>query len=163
VVPRAPVGPPFDELTDAKWVKSWESTFLAFVRLSRAVLPVMRRQHWGRIVHLGGLAGRQPGRQFEAGSAIHASLLNLAKSMADSYGADNVLVTTVTPDSFATYLDPAAALALPEVPLGRYGLPRELAETVAFLCSERASYITGLAPKSSLIAGARAAFEADRQ
>src|SRR5262245_45021959 len=100
--PNPPWGPLFDELSDEEMLASWEAKFLGYVRLSKAVLPAMRTQRWGRIIHIGGMAGQQPGNRYISGSAIHAALPNLTKNMSNTYGRDNVLVNCVSPGPIAT-------------------------------------------------------------
>lgn len=157
--PNPPWGPVFDEIDDESWIASWEAKYLGYVRMSRAVLPAMRGQRWGRIIHVGGMAGRQPGKRYVSGSSIHAALPNLAKIMADTYGRENVLVNSISPGPIATREENktlavrardagvessgAEALFLSDVALGRFGSAREVADVIAFLCSEQASFITG--------------------
>lgn len=157
------------EVTDEEWLRSWETKFLGYVRCSQAVLPAMRRRGWGRIVHVVGMGGRGPNKRYLTGGAIHFALLNLTKGMADEYGQDGVLVTAVSPGPIETghhpnilavqareagiSVDEARARFLAGVPLRRYGSPRETADVIAFLCSERGSYVTG---SEVLVDGGRA-------
>jgi NAD(P)-dependent dehydrogenase (short-subunit alcohol dehydrogenase family) len=157
--PNPPWGPRFDEASDESLLESWEAKFLGYVRMSKAVLPAMRSQRWGRIIHVGGMAGQQPGNRYVSGSAIHAALPNLAKVMSDTYGRENVLVNCISPGPIATQdenktlavrardagVDATGAEShfLSDVALGRFGSSREVADVIAFLCSEQASFITG--------------------
>ena len=119
----------------------------------------MRTRKWGRIVNVIGRSGHQPRPIYLAGGSINAGLLNLTKALAEACGKDNVLVTGVNPGPidtprWAELRDKAAATqnvapaafdakAIAGVSLGRLGRAEEVAAVVAFLCSERASYVTG--------------------
>lgn len=162
-------GPLLSEVSDEEWMTRWETKFLGYVRCSRAVLPYMRKQKWGRIVHVVGMGGRGPNKRYLVGGAIHFALLNLTKGMADEYGPDGILVTAVSPGPIETGHHPAilrvqAAEAgvdfetakagfINGVPLRRYGTPRETADAIVFLASERGSFISG---SELLVDGARA-------
>ena len=153
-------GPVLDEVDDEEWLETWRAKFIGYVRFSRAVLPHMRRGGWGRIVHVSGMGGRGPNRRYLAGGPVHAALLALAKGMADEYGPDGVLVTALSPGPIDTghhglILEAQAREAgisaaeardrfVAGVPLRRYGTPREAGEAIAYLCSERASFVTGV-------------------
>lgn len=153
-------GPVLAEVDDEEWLETWRAKFIGYVGFSRAVLPHMRRQRWGRIVHVSGMGGRGPNPRYLAGGPVHAALLTLAKGMADEYGPDNVLVTALSPGPIETGHHPLIlgvqareAGISPEtarerfvagVPLRRYGTPRETGEAIAYLCSERASFVTGI-------------------
>ncbi|MCY4640078.1 MAG: SDR family oxidoreductase [Chloroflexi bacterium] len=153
-------GPVLDEVDDEEWLETWRAKFIGYVRFSRAVLPHMRRSGWGRIVHVSGMGGRGPNRRYLAGGPVHAALLALAKGMADEYGPDGVLVTALSPGPIDTghhgvILEAQAREAgissseardrfVAAVPLRRYGTPREAGEAIAYLCSERAGFVTGV-------------------
>ncbi len=153
-------GPVLAEVDDEEWLETWRAKFIGYVRFSRAVLPHMRGQRWGRIVHVSGMGGRGPNPRYLAGGPVHTALLTLAKGMADEYGPDNVLVTALSPGPIETGHHPLilgvqareagiSAEAARErfvagVPLRRYGTPRETGEAIAYLCSERASFVTGV-------------------
>jgi 3-oxoacyl-[acyl-carrier protein] reductase len=155
-------GPPaatFLELTEAQWAAGVQSTLMNVVRLCRLVLPGMQARRWGRIVHLTSLAAREPRPLLTVSSTLRAGLSALTRNLATEFGPDNVLVNAVLPGhvltarqrqlgelraaregiSLEAYLERTGA----EVPLGRLGRPEEIGDVVAFLCSERASYLTG--------------------
>jgi 3-oxoacyl-[acyl-carrier protein] reductase len=120
----------------------------------------MRARRWGRIVNIIGGAGKEPD-PYMFGSGMTNSALNLTKSLSTEFGPDGVLVNAVCPGWVDTGLwrrnaaglaaelgagseDEARRLAARKNALGRFGRPEELADAIAFLCSERASYITGV-------------------
>jgi len=132
---------------------------LSTVHLCRAAVPAMRERRWGRIVCITSIAAKQPLPNLIVSSMARAGVHGFAKALADEVGRDGVLVTVVAPG----YMRTGRVTALLEersrregrpqeaiqsemvanVPLGRIGEPDELASAIAFLASERASYITG--------------------
>jgi 3-oxoacyl-[acyl-carrier protein] reductase len=155
-------GPPaakFEDLTEEQWRRGVDSTLFNVVRLCRLVLPEMRRRRWGRIVHLTSLAAKQPIVLLTISSTLRAGLSALTKTMANEFASDGVLVNAVLPGHVLTNRqielnelrakqegispDEYAGRVQASIPLGRYGEPREIGEVVAFLASERASYVTG--------------------
>jgi len=156
-------GPPvkrFMELSDESWLSGVESTLMNVVRLSRMVIPGMRERRWGRIIHLTSLVAKQPIDELTISSTLRAGLSGLTKTMANQAGPHNITVNAILTGFILT--DRQYALAdvraqeqgitheeyfagqAAEVPLRRIGEPRELGEVVAFLASERASYLTGV-------------------
>ncbi|HET9793228.1 MAG TPA: SDR family oxidoreductase [Thermoanaerobaculia bacterium] len=156
-------GPPaakFEELTEDQWRAGIEGTLMNVIRLSRLVLPGMRDRKWGRIVHLTSFVAKQPMELLTVSSTIRAGISALTKTMANQVGADNVLVNAVLPGYVATdrqielhgirakeagiSIEEYTARASQSIPLKRSARPRELADVVTFLCSERASYVSGV-------------------
>ncbi len=137
------------------------TTLASGVHAVRTVLPWMRAQRHGRIVALTSIAVRQPLADLAYSNVMRAGLTAYLKTLADEVGRDGVLVNSVCTGSFAT--DRLASLfearaakngtsaaqerarAEAAIPLGRAGDPAELAALVAFLASDRASYLTGAA------------------
>jgi 3-oxoacyl-[acyl-carrier protein] reductase len=151
----------FAVLTDAEMKKQLETKLFGFLRAIRAVYPMMQAQKWGRIVNTIGGAGKEPDPYMFGSGMTNSALLNLTKSLSTEFGEDNVLVNAICPGWVDTNLwrmnaqglrnelnvkseDEARKLAAKKNALGRMGRPEELANATAFLCSERASYITGV-------------------
>lgn len=156
-------GPPvsrFMQLSDDQWLAGVESTLMNVVRLSRLVIPGMQQRQWGRIIHLTSLVAKQPIDELTISSTLRAGLSGLTKTMANQLGPDNITVNAVLMGHILTdrqqhladvrtkeqgitheqYFERQAA----DIPLRRIGEPREVGEVVAFLASERASYVTGV-------------------
>lgn len=155
-------GPPaarFMALTDEQWETGIATTLMNVVRLSRLVVPGMQQRKWGRIVHLTSLVAKQPIDLLTISSTLRAGLSALTKTMANQFARDNILVNALLPGHILTdrqrHLNEIRAreegIAVEEyarrseetIPLGRFGRPEEIGDVVAFLCSERASYLTG--------------------
>ena len=152
-------GIPFDELTQELWLENLQLKLFGYLRMARLVLPHLRRNAWGRIVNIAGLAGLQPSPLSMPIGLNNAGILNVMKALADGEAAHNILVTTVCPGSILTdrqrqllqdvartrgiTIEAAQSEATGAIPLRRMGRPEEVADVAAFLASERASYITG--------------------
>jgi 3-oxoacyl-[acyl-carrier protein] reductase len=157
-------GPPsthFDSTTDEQYVAALQLNLLSSIRLARACVPGMRQRKWGRVIFLTSMAAKQPVPGLLLSNTARAGLLGFAKTLSNECARDNVLVNTVLPGHF----DTARALELARmraerekrpieellknrtngIPIGRSGDPKEMAAVVAFLASERASFVTGTA------------------
>jgi 3-oxoacyl-[acyl-carrier protein] reductase len=151
----------FAALTDDSLKLQLETKLFGFMRAIRLVYPLMKAQKWGRIVNMIGGAGKEPDPYMFGSGMTNSALLNLTKSLSTEFGEDNVLVNAVCPGWVDTNLwrmnaqglqqelgaqttDDARRLAARKNSLGRFGKPEELADAIVFLCSERASYITGV-------------------
>jgi 3-oxoacyl-[acyl-carrier protein] reductase len=148
----------FATLTDEDWQADLEVKLFSLIRCCREVLPHMRSAGGGRIVNIGAVYGRYPDPSFFGTSVIRAAGNSFTKTFALEVAADNVLVNAVNIGFVATpqwdnihqrrapELDREEffrTMAADEVPLGRFGTADEVSGIVAFLLSERASYITG--------------------
>ena len=149
----------FDDLSDDDWRRGFEVVTLNFVRFVREVVPYMRRNRWGRIVGIQSISVKEPVEHIDLSNGIRPGLAGLMKAITPDLAKDGITVNLVLPGSFATArLHPAlrdgagdldeevrAQLAprVAAIPVGRLGEPSELGDLVAFLASERASYITG--------------------
>ena len=151
-------GPPrggFDALNDDHWQEGFDVTMMSTVRLIRGVLPGMRERQWGRVLSVVSSSVRQPVDRLELSNALRPGIVGLFKSLAVTMGKDNVLFNCVAPGRIMTerFLAGSKNAGMTEeayaakhqatVPLGRVGKPDEIADVVAFLASERASYING--------------------
>jgi 3-oxoacyl-[acyl-carrier protein] reductase len=154
----------FDELTDQQWDEMWQLNVMSFVRGIRAVLPAMRRRGTGVIVNVSSTAAKRPSTGMPNYSVTKAAVLSLSRLVADLYAKEGIRCNAVTPGPTATgawlgdggLADQQARRSgksreevLQSVgagrPLGRLAEPDEIAAVVAFLCSDRASYVTGSA------------------
>ena len=155
---------PLDALTDADYYAAFELNVMAPLRLMRHFAPAMAQHGWGRIVNVTSSSGKRPSQNWPAYSVAKAAQHSLSRLYADAWAAQGVHVNAVAPGPTGTPLwhDPgglAEQLAersgsTPEevierqsakIPLGRLGDADEIAAVVAFLCSERASWVTGAA------------------
>jgi 3-oxoacyl-[acyl-carrier protein] reductase len=136
-------------------LEEWEAAFRSLVLAPRVlieeVLPGMRERGWGRIVNVSSTSIREPLPGLALSNANRMAALGLFKTLADEVAGDGITVNTVATGRFATdrlagsdgSLEQAEAAARQEVPVGRLGKPEEYGDLVAFLCSERAAYLTG--------------------
>ena len=154
----------FEELTDEQWSSMWELNVMSYIRCIRAVLPGMKEAGRGVIVNVSSTAGKRPSTGMPNYSVTKAAVLSLSRLVADLYAKNGIRCNAVTPGPTATpawladggLADQQAARssnARVEVleavgkgrPLGRLADPDEIASVITFLCSERASYVTGSA------------------
>ena len=153
---------PLDQLTDDDWQVQWELHVMASMRLMRAAGS--RMGEGGRIVNICSSSGKRPSQTNVAYSVTKAAQLSLSRAFADAYAGKGILVNAVTPGPVATGLwmdeggladqmaeakgitrDEAIEAQQGKIPLGRFGTEEEIAAVIAFLCSERASNVTGAA------------------
>jgi 3-oxoacyl-[acyl-carrier protein] reductase len=149
----------FDELTDADWEASFQLNLMSAVRATRAVLPAMRERGRGSIVNVSSSAGKRPSMSMPDYSVMKAGLLSFSRLVADLYSKDGIRCNAVTPGPTATEAwmgegglaeqqgdrDAVLEKVAAGRPIGRLAQPEEVAAVVVFLCSDRASYVTGAA------------------
>jgi NAD(P)-dependent dehydrogenase (short-subunit alcohol dehydrogenase family) len=154
----------FEELEDPQWDEMWQLNVMSYVRSIRAAVPAMREHGGGVIVNVSSTAGKRPSTGMPNYTVTKAAVLSLSRLVADLYAKDGIRCNAVAPGPTATdaWLGEggladqqvaAGAGTRDEVlqavgagrPLGRLAEPEEIAAVVAFLCSERASYVTGAA------------------
>jgi 3-oxoacyl-[acyl-carrier protein] reductase len=147
-------GPPFGGALDhelEEWEAAYRSLVLAPKVLADAVVPGMRERGWGRIVNVGSTSTREPIPFLNLSNAHRMAAVGYLKTLAGEVAGDGITVNTVATGRFATErladargsLAPAEEAARADIPAGRLGRPEEYGDLVAFLCSERAAYITG--------------------
>ena len=141
------------------WQHAIDANFLSTVYFCREAIPYMQRKKWGRIITITSITTKQPVTDLVLSNAVRAGVVGLVKSLANEFGKDGILVNNVGPGFTATdrlkELAKARSAATgkseqeifdawaADAPLKRLGEPHELADTIVWLASERASYITG--------------------
>ena len=156
-------GPPrpgtFNELSEPDWDYGVKLLLMSAVWLAKRVLPGMERKKWGRLIFITSTTLRQPIPNLVLSNTVRLSLAGLSKSLATEYGAKGITSNGIMQGHILTdrqreiaadtsrrtgkSIDDAMKQALADVPLGRYGTPEEIGSLVAFLASDKASYITG--------------------
>lgn len=156
-------GPPAGlagEMSDDQWQTGFENTLLNVVRLVRMVSPGMREKGWGRIVHITSLVAKEASDLLPISSTLRSGLMSLTKLQARELAAFGITVNSVLPGHTLTDrqrhlagvrasregIDVEEAMRLQEesLPMKRFADPSEVAAAVAFLCSSRASYVSGV-------------------
>jgi 3-oxoacyl-[acyl-carrier protein] reductase len=148
-----------DELTDADWQASFEINLLSAIRATQTALPHMRERKSGAIVNVSSSAGKRPSPSMPDYSVMKAGLLSYSRLVADLYAKYGIRCNAVTPGPTATDAwvgeggladqqgnrDEVLAAVAAGRPLGRLAEADEIASVIVFLCSARASFVTGAA------------------
>jgi 3-oxoacyl-[acyl-carrier protein] reductase len=156
-------GPPagtFDGLGEAEWQAGFELTLLSVVRMTRAVLPHMRRAGGGVIINLQSTSVKMPLDNLMLSNSIRPGVIGLAKTLSFELAKDGIRINNVLPGAIMTdrqremlalqsarsgkSVDEIVRLREATIPLGRFGEPEDLGNMIAFLASERARYVTGV-------------------
>jgi 3-oxoacyl-[acyl-carrier protein] reductase len=145
-----PLGRALEHPAD-EWEAAYRTLVLAPRTLVDAVLPGMRERRWGRIANVASSSVREPIPGLALSNAHRMAAVGLFKTLAAEVAGNGITVNTVATGRFATQraadnagsLEAAEERARKDVPAGRLGRPEEHGDLVAFLCSERASYLTG--------------------
>jgi 3-oxoacyl-[acyl-carrier protein] reductase len=151
---------PFDAADDEKWLFAYQLTFLSAVRLTRAVLPDMKAQNWGRVINFTSRSLKEPIPNLIISNSVRLAVGGMAKTLAGEVAQYGITVNNVCPGPTSTdrAIELAAARAEKKgitveeelaqtssrIPLGRLARPEEQAAAAAFLASELAGYITGI-------------------
>jgi len=154
----APLGR-IGDLTDDTWQACFDLKLMGYVRCSRAVLQSMCQRKWGRIINIIGRGGHFPTAKYIAGGAINAAILIITQALAEECGPHNVLVNGINPAATATERwdtlvrqrmkitgqteEEIREASAKNIPLGRIGAPKDIANMVAYLCSEKAGFVNG--------------------
>jgi len=154
----------FEEVTEDDWESMWQLNVMSYIRAMQAVLPGMRARRYGRIVNVSSTAGKRPSAGMPDYSVTKAAVLSVSRLVADVYARDGILCNAVCPgptlspawigpDGLAEQLADRTGKTREQVlddvargrPLCRMAQSSEIAAVIAFLCSDRASYVTGAA------------------
>tara|TARA_B110000914_G_C15361466_1_gene398746 strand:+ start:64 stop:783 length:720 start_codon:yes stop_codon:yes gene_type:complete len=157
-------GPPpsnFESLNDEDWLKAFNLTMMSSIRLTKLVLPDMKERNWGRIINISSVSVKTPVPGLFLSNSLRLGVLGWSKALSDEVAPKGITVNSVCPGSTRTAritnilksqseatgksLEEIESLAAAKIPMLRIGEPEDLAALIAFLASERASYMTGLA------------------
>jgi len=154
-----PPSAPISGISKEDWKNSINLNLLSFVKVSELVLPLMQQQQFGRIIAITSVSVKQPLNNLVLSNTIRLGVAGFAKTLANEYAKDNILVNVVCPgptltnrmkELIKTQMSETGKSEqevmnfwLENIPLGRFGQPEDLANLVVFLASEKASYITG--------------------
>lgn len=142
----------FQNLPDEDWRATFDANLSSALYCTKAALPFMQRQKWGRIINIGSISGKEPSAGLIASNSAKAALISFSKSLAAELAPDGILVNCVCPGRILsaqalrlTSEKEREEIASTHIPIRRFGHPEEVANLVAFLASECSSYIAGTA------------------
>jgi len=153
----------FLDLSDDDWKETIDIDLMSAVRISRAFIPQMQRNGWGRLIHISSENALQPYEEESPYNACKAAVINLTKCLSRAYSNDGLLINCVSPayvkspmtdammeekaEEMGKSIDETVEWFLenkrPHIAVNRRGTAEEVAAVIAFLCSERASYVNG--------------------
>lgn len=137
-----------DSLCQDDWQQAFEVNLLSAVYCTKQVTPFMKKQKWGRIINISALSGIEPAEELIVSNVLKSGVISFSKTLSRELASYNILVNCVSPGLIDSpqnddYFSPKEREIVEKtIPLQRFGKPEEFADTVAFLCSERASYVT---------------------
>lgn len=144
------IGPnaPLWEITDEQWARVIAVDLTGVFNSCRAVIPGMIKRGWGRIVNVASIAGKEGNPNLSAYSAAKAGVIGLTKSLGKELATTGVLVHAIAPAVIATPMNAGTApetlrYMIDRIPMQRPGEPDEVAELIAWLCSNRCTFSTG--------------------
>lgn len=156
-------GPPtghISRLPDEEWERGIQLTLMSVIRMVREVLPSMQKQRWGRVISIVSIAAKQPINELLISSTLRPGILGLTKVLSNQFAAENITINTVCPGLILTKRQEELSISraadrnmtleqyleesVRTIPAGRIGRPEEIGDVVAFLASEKASYINGV-------------------
>ncbi len=157
-------GPPpstFEQISDEDWQNAFNSTMMSAIRLSRALVPNMKKKEWGRIINISSVSVKTPVNGLFLSNSLRMGVLGWAKALADEVAAHGITVNTVCPgytrtervEAILESQSSSSGLSKEEIektiadniPMKRVGEAEDLAGLITFLASEKANYMTGLA------------------
>ena len=157
-------GPPpstFEQISDEDWQNAFNSTMMSAIRLSRSLVPNMKKKEWGRIINISSVSVKTPVNGLFLSNSLRMGVLGWAKALADELAAHGITVNTVCPcytrtervEAILESQSSSSGLSKEEIektiadniPMKRVGEAEDLAGLITFLASEKANYMTGLA------------------
>lgn len=136
-----PAKGPLLELTEEDWREGMDLVLLNVAKMAKLVVPIMLKQGGGALVNISTFAAFEPSASFPISSVMRAALGSYTKLLADEYAAQGIRINNVLPGFIESY--PVSEENIKQIPMHRAGTVKEIAQTVAFLLSEKAGYITG--------------------
>ncbi len=154
-----PLSAPIDKISKEDWSNSIDLNLLSFIRITDLVIPLMKKQNYGKIIAITSISVKQPLENLVLSNTTRLGVVGFAKTLANEYAKHNILVNVVCPGPTLTdrmkelinktvkdtgkSIEEVEKSWIGPIPLRRFGKPEELANLVVFLASDKASYITG--------------------